>query len=56
MEDTKGEITIIGEPFYYPQTGRWYQFIDMRIDGELSSRVCKTLPMEMDKPIIEATA
>jgi len=35
--------SITTRTFYYIQTGKWYKFIDTRIDGKLLSRVCKEL-------------
>lgn len=37
------EETISQDPFYYPQTGKWYQFIDTVRNGRLCVRVCNEL-------------
>lgn len=29
--------------FYYPHTGKWYRFIDKRIDDKLQSRICQEI-------------
>ena len=42
METKKDEI-IVNEPVKDPQSGKWYQFTDHRIDGKLLSRECKEL-------------
>ena len=34
------EKTIVHEPFYYPYTGKWYQFTDTIVNGKLLCRVC----------------
>jgi len=33
--------TKIGKWFYYSFTGKWYRFIDTRINEQLTTRVCQ---------------
>ena len=41
MKERKETITT--REFYYPQTGKWYRYIDKRINGNLLSRVCQEI-------------